>query len=49
MDRIDLELRESPAAPDNETSAGCVEDSLVWIALSSTMSGTWWNTSEGVR
>ena len=49
MDRTEVELSESPAAPANDTNSWSIGDSLAWTALSSSTTVTWWNTSAGVR
>ena len=49
MDRTEVELSESPAAPANDTSIWSIGDFLAWTALSYPTSVTWWNTSAGVR
>ena len=48
MDRTELELSDSPAAPANDTSVWSIGNFLAWTALSSPTSVTWWNTSAGV-
>ena len=49
LDRIEVELIESPAAPANDTRVCSIGDFLAWTAPSSPTSLTWWNTSAGVR
>ena len=41
MDRIGVELSDSPGPPVNDTSAGAVAESLAWTASSSPTSVTW--------
>ncbi len=45
MDRIRVELGESPAVPANDTSVWSVGNSLAWTAPSSPTSVPWLNTS----
>ena len=49
MDRIAVELGESPATPANDTIVWSIGNFLAWTAPSSLTSVTWWNTSAGVR
>ena len=49
LDRTEVELSESPAAPANDTNSWSIGDSLAWTALSSPTTVTWWNTLAGVR
>ena len=41
MDRTELELSDSPAAPANDTSVWSIGNFLAWTALSSPTSVTW--------
>ena len=49
MDRTEVELRESPAAPTNDTNVWSIGDFLAWTALSPPTSVTSWNTEARVR
>ena len=49
LDRIEVELSESPAAPANDTIVWAIGDFLAWTTPSYPTSVTWWNTSASVR